>query len=423
MDSEIRIPVTHDVETARTTGGLYKLPIRFYNHDYGMVGVLDGVWFNDNVLCPVEIKAHSRFRALDRMELAFYWRLLEPLQPIDVPKEDRKGYVFLGQSEEPREVLFRRRDLRESERKVQEVRDAKVKDPGFSLSKECRSCVLEEEHKAESKNKLSLDLIYDLGRKRKEIFNALGIYTVGDLAQADPSDLMNRWSVIADSDLSVQRLTEMQAHASSWLSGKPRILDGFQIPILSESIILDLEYCTLGDQYIFLVGMLVVDKDEQVSIKQEFAVNPEDERRILEYMNSVLAAHPTYPIVTWSGLSADFPAIEKSWDRHGLGKSALDDFRRRHVDLFQCSVRSVRLPAPGLGLKVVSDYFDFERKLPEVSGGLDAVTMYMTYLSSKDDLLRDKLMAYNGDDLDATLFVWKRLRKLSEHAPILATKD
>ena len=104
-------------------------------------------------------------------------------------------------------------------------------------------------------------VIYDLGRKRKEIFNALGIYTVGDLAQADPSDLMNRWSVIADSGLSVQRLTEMQAHASSWLSGKPRILDGFQIPILSESIILDLEYCTLGDQYIFLVGMLVVDKD------------------------------------------------------------------------------------------------------------------------------------------------------------------
>ena len=72
MDSEIGIPVTHDVETARTTGGLYKIPIRFYNHDYGMVGVLDGVWFNDNVLCPVEIKAHSRFRALDRMELAFY---------------------------------------------------------------------------------------------------------------------------------------------------------------------------------------------------------------------------------------------------------------------------------------------------------------------------------------------------------------
>ena len=423
MDSEIGISVTYDVEKARTTDGLYKVPIRFYNHDYGMVGVLDGIWFNGNILFPVEIKAHNRFRALDRIELAFYWRLLEPLQPIDVSKEDRKGYVFLGQSKEPREVLFRRRDLRESERKVQEVRDAKIKDPGFSLSKACRSCVLEEEHKAESKNQLSLDLIYDLGPKRKKIFNALGIYTVSDLAQADPSDLMNRWSVIAEYDLSVQRLTGMQAHARSWLSEEPEILDGSQISSPSESIILDLEYCTLGGQYIFLVGMLVVDKDEQVSIKQEFATNPEDESRILEYMTSVLTAHPTYQIVTWSGLSADFPMIEDAWERHGLAKFALDDFRRRHVDLFQCSVRGVRLPAPGLGLKAVSDYFNFKRRLPDISGGLDAVAMYIAYLSSKDDRLRNKLIAYNGDDLDATLFVWKKLRELSEHAPILATKD
>ena len=215
----------------------------------------------------------------------------------------------------------------------------------------------------------------------------------------------------------------MQAHASSWLSGKPRTLDGCQIPILSESIILDLEYCTLGDQYIFLVGMLVVDKDEQVSIKQEFATNPEDESRILEYMTSVLMAYPTYQIATWSGLSADFPMIEDAWDRHGLSKFALDDFRRRHVDLFQCSVRGVRLPAPGLGLKTVSDYLNFKRKLPDISGGLDAVAMYIDYLSTKDDRLRNKLIAYNGDDLDATLFVWKKLRELSEHAPRLATKD
>jgi len=107
----------------------------------------------------------------------------------------------------------------------------------------------------------------------------------------------------------------------------------------------------------------------------------------------------------------------------GTVYATLNDSRRRHVDLFHGSVRSVRLPAPGLGLKAVSDYFDFERKLPKVSGGLDAVTMYITYLSNKDVQLREKLMTYNGDDLDATLFVWKKLSKLSEHAPKLDTKD
>jgi hypothetical protein len=52
--------------------GLYKIRIRFYNHDYGMVSELDGIWFANGALCPVEIKAHSRFRALDRQELAVY---------------------------------------------------------------------------------------------------------------------------------------------------------------------------------------------------------------------------------------------------------------------------------------------------------------------------------------------------------------
>ena len=32
MNSEIGIVETHDIEAARTTGGLYKVPIRFYNH-------------------------------------------------------------------------------------------------------------------------------------------------------------------------------------------------------------------------------------------------------------------------------------------------------------------------------------------------------------------------------------------------------
>jgi len=51
------------------------VPIRFYNHDYGIVGTLDAIWFENDILFPVEIKQHRQFRKLDRQELAFYWRL------------------------------------------------------------------------------------------------------------------------------------------------------------------------------------------------------------------------------------------------------------------------------------------------------------------------------------------------------------
>ena len=132
------------------------------------------------------------------------------------------------------------------------VRDAKVTDPGFFLVKECRSCIFEEEHKAEAKRRLALDLVYDVGPIRKKYFQELGIYTVGDLAHADPVDLLRRWSEIATSGLPVQRLAEMQAHADSLLSGEPKIFDSAQIPLPTESIVLDLEYSTWADGYIFL---------------------------------------------------------------------------------------------------------------------------------------------------------------------------
>jgi len=165
-----------------------------------------------------------------------------------------------------------------------------------------------------------------------------------------------------------------------------------------------------------LVGILVVYKDEQVAVKQEFAVDSADERRILEFMNTVLEAYPEYPIVTWSGSSADFPTIKRALDTHGLSKSALVDYNRRHVDLYERAKGGVRLPILGLGLKEVSEYFKFKREVPDVKGGLDALNMYTKYLSTKDERLRTKLMMCNEDDLNATLYVWRKLSELANRS-------
>lgn len=409
VDSEIGIVETEDVESARAEGGLYKIRTRFYNHDYGIVGVLDGIWFENDVLCPVEIKSHSRFRTLDRQELAFYWRLLEPFQPKRVPRENRKGYIFLGNSVEPKEVLLRPRDIMNSELNVKKARRALTKEPELSLSAECRNCVLEKEHKAEVKERRSLDLIYDVGRQRKEAFRELGIHTVGDLANSDLEDLLSRWFKLSPYIPAFYQLEEMKAHANSWLSGEPRVIDATQIPIPSEAIVLDLEYSPSDEGYIFLAGMLVVGDDGSSSVIQEFAEDAHDERRVLETIIRVLKRYTAHPIVTWSGLSADFPQLQKAWVRHDLPESVLDDFRTRHLDLFQRAVRGIRLPIPELGLKPVSDYFNFKRKTTGLASGLDALMMYITYLSSKDQQLKNNLMAYNQDDLEGTLFIWKKL--------------
>ena len=70
------------------------------------------------------------------------------------------------------------------------------------------------------------------------------------------------------------------------------------LPIPSEAIVLDLEYSTFNDGYIFLAGMLVVGNDGLNSMVQEFAEDSQDEQRILETIIRVLMEYPAHPIVT-----------------------------------------------------------------------------------------------------------------------------
>ena len=48
------------------------------NHDLGLRGEPDGIEIASGSWAPVEVKHHSRVTPLDRLELAFYWLLLDP---------------------------------------------------------------------------------------------------------------------------------------------------------------------------------------------------------------------------------------------------------------------------------------------------------------------------------------------------------
>ena len=62
------------------------------NEPLRLRGRPDGVVSADGAVEPIEIKSHRRVRPSDVIELAFYWRLLEPLRSVEaVPA----GWVFL----------------------------------------------------------------------------------------------------------------------------------------------------------------------------------------------------------------------------------------------------------------------------------------------------------------------------------------
>lgn len=417
--SDIEVVETVDIEVARAEGGLHRVNVHFYNHDYGIEGILDVIKFEDDVLFPVEIKSSGRLQPIFRKELAFYWRLLEPLQPSDLGHHEQKGYLLLSSSPEAEEVLISDRDLQLTDATVSEVRSSKTTEPLISRVQECSFCTLREEHISQMDTSRSLDLVLDIGPSRKKYFHRLGVYTVDELALINPKELRDSWAAISGpkSMPSEEQLSLMRTHAESHVSGQPKNLETGAIPLVSESIVLDLEYDSAPPGLIFLVGMGIVGEGNQVSIHQEFAADRNDELRILEFMQQILATYPDYPIVTWNGASADLPAIRNAWHRNGLRPSDIDDYYSRHIDLYQCAVRGVRLPIASLGLKDVSEYFAFKRKSSDVHGGLDALLMYFSYLRTTNKGLRTKLMTYNQDDIEATLFVLEKLAEISNYLP------
>jgi uncharacterized protein YprB with RNaseH-like and TPR domain len=75
----------------------------------------------------------------------------------------------------------------------------------------------------------------------------------------------------------------------------------------------------------------------------------------------------------------------------------------------------VRLPIPGLGLKEVADYFGIPR-LSGVAGGLHARSLHDRYRRTGDLRLRDRLIDYNRDDLDALVGVSQQFARLTNPA-------
>lgn len=88
----------------------------------------------------------------------------------------------------------------------------------------------------------------------------------------------------------------------------------------------------------------------------------------------------------------------------------------RHLDLFEWTPKSVRVPKPGLDLKTISAYFGISRLSP-IYDGLAAELLYGRYRAprSEDERaeLRASLIDYNRDDLDALVGVAARLGELS----------
>lgn len=397
-------PVPSDADLPELLAGDVKLlgfPV-LENDDLMIYGAPDGVDAESGALLPVEIKSHKDVRRSDELELAFYWLLLEPLRTRQV--DQPRGWLVLRRDDEAEqvEVLIQPRRFEQVERMLGEIRKARSKGVKPRICG-CAACSgpLRKSINRQTRRGKDLTLLFDISRSRAASLEAAGVEDYEGLMSMEPRELRERLRE-SKTFVSTRQIEQMRWHARSYEEARP-ILFG-PMPALGDAFIaLDLEYNTLGKpDLIWLIGLFLVcgDRREHIAL---WASRPDEERGILERLEALLDQNPELPVLTWSGVSADLPALRKACARFGL-EGLIEKIEDRHVDLFESARTSLRLPIPQLGLAEVAAFLGIP-KLSTVDGGFEAQLMFKSLEMSKDPArrkeLETELIAYNRDDLEA----------------------
>lgn len=379
------------------------------NHNLGYQGIADLIIANKGEFIPIEVKSHKKTKLSDRLELAFYWRLFEPLRNREMGP---KGFLLLSDGS-LQEVRLNNLDFWNLDNSVANVRKLRVEGTEPAIVPECKLCMFKEEHQRLVHQAQDVSLIRDVGSRRRLKLFELGIKKVGELAEADPHNLWAKWSRIDRSAPPVYTVRQMHAHAVAWVTGEPQYTGESAYPFLDRGILFDLEY--ESGQYVFLVGAEVFSDNQKPKLYQWLANREADERTILESFCQLLAEYPNHHVITWSGKSADIPQLKGAWIRCGLPDDLLADIVDRHIDAYQLAYENIRLPVPDFELSTVSEYFGHRRKHRNLSG-MDIPYLFREYLrketQSERNALRAKLLRHNKDDLNGLLRVWKGLQEI-----------
>lgn len=253
-----------------------------------------------------------------------------------------------------------------------------------------------------------LTLIFGVGLTYARALEGMGVATWEDLLAYETTTILKglgerRYRT------SARQVEWWKRHAESWKAGEP-IFFGEESCVGDSFIALDLEY---GPR-VWLMGACLIEGDRREYLTL-WADDARAERRNLQQLAELIAANPKFPVLTWSGLGADVPQLRNACHRLRLNGS-LGALFKSHVDLFLYAKRNLRLPIAGLSLKDVAKYFGIPR-LSGVEDGLQAQMMYEDYRiarsAKRKEALREELMDYNRDDLEALVAIAERIRDLS----------
>jgi predicted RecB family nuclease len=373
-------------------------------------GCPDGIDAAGGALYPIEIKSHRAPTKLDGLELAFYWLLLEPHRTLTASP---RGVLILRRDGVPYrvDVPITETMLSTVKQLIREVRDARRN----GVAPRVCGCVVCSGTRRDDvirsvTSVRDTSMVLGVGPVYRNALVAAGYTTWDSLIGCDPEAVAQAVTQMGAQGCGPSRVVSWQLHARSLASGHPELRPEAAWPLNGPYLALDLEYDVTPDKdLIWLVGAALVEGD----CSEHFywwAESLDDVREAIHGLGGLLARHPRLPVVTWAGLSADLPRIHAACARLGI-EGVAAEVSTRHFDAYRWAVGNLRLPTFSLALKEVAEYLGF-RQSSDVRDGLEALSLFYTWLRSRDEKIKTRLLEYNRDDLDALAAIVSRFDEL-----------
>ena len=404
------VSVTHDEFTSLLGDDvtLYRLP-HLRNQELRIHGKLDVIETKHGQLIPGEIKLHWRPKLNDKLELAFYWLLLEPFRTVET---EPRGVVLV-----PVDDGFARHELElnsfqlgMARRLIKDVRVAR-RDGVKPTYHTCEICLSRPEVQQTLVEKNSLTILSGIKARTAEVLASVGISNLDELLACDPEETAR---LLAGQGLKrgAATIRRWQGHAQSYRQNAPILNEGDGIT-WSDCLVVDFEYESYRKGDVWLIGIGVL-KDDDLEIQQFWAEDVDEAALNLRTMMQLVGANPDLPIVTWAGKSAELPQLRRAAERTGEA-TLFEEFFKRQIDLRAYTQSRVTLPIPSRDLKTVSSHLGF-RWPSDIHGGREAGFLRRKYLRSEDAALRAVLKAdllrYNRADIEALAFIARKYREL-----------
>lgn len=248
-----------------------------------------------------------------------------------------------------------------------------------------------------------------IGIPKREKLWAIGVRTVAELAAADPDTLA------ATKGLGkIARLWPLRAKAVK--EQQPILLRPWIPPVVDVEISYDVE--NLTDPFVYLHGLLVRPAGGRTFGDTEFtdadfgsfepvcATHRDTEETVWQRFLAkieALTAHGSFVVYIYS--PHERGVLRRLRETYG-GSDALTKFEEGIVDLCAIAKRSVVFPTDADGLKTIAKYVNFHWRDVD-PGGSQSITWWKSYLADPEanDALRERVLAYNEDDVRATFAI------------------